>query len=110
MLLIILYGNKESIFWNRYNTMYYIIPLRTPKQNIISRFDVEIICEYDIMKRTYSFIHGFQKIDIQVTTNVDDSIMKSLTPPSPSFLLDFLAEKPQLKTTNLKIQPTICLQ
>ena len=40
------------------------------------------------MKRTNSFIHGFQRIDIQMTTNVDDNIMRALTPPTPSFLLD----------------------
>jgi hypothetical protein len=45
------------------------------------------------MKRTDSFINGFQKIDIQLTTNVDDTIMKSLTPPTPSFLMDFFSRK-----------------
>jgi hypothetical protein len=40
------------------------------------------------MKRTDSFIHGFQRIDIQMTTNVDDNVMKSLTPPTYSFLIE----------------------
>lgn len=45
------------------------------------------------MKRTDSFIHGFQRIDIQLTTNVDDTLMKSLTPPTPSFLMDWFTNR-----------------
>jgi hypothetical protein len=45
------------------------------------------------MKRTDSFLHGFQKIDIQLTTNVDDNIMKALTPPTPSFLIDWFSHR-----------------
>jgi hypothetical protein len=41
------------------------------------------------MKRTDSFIHDFKIVKIEITTNVDDSIMKSLTPPNQSFLLDY---------------------
>jgi hypothetical protein len=48
------------------------------------------------MKRTDSFLHGFQKIDIQLTTNVDDNIMKALTPPTPSFLMDWFSTRKNL--------------
>lgn len=45
------------------------------------------------MKRTDSFIHGFQRIEIQMTTNVDDNVMKSLTPPTTSFLMELFGSK-----------------
>ena len=40
------------------------------------------------MKRTESFIHDFKTVKIELITNIDDTIMKSLTPPKQSFLLD----------------------
>jgi hypothetical protein len=64
------------------------------------------------MKRTDSFIHGFQRIDIQMTTNVDDTLMKSLTPPAPGFLVDYFSsrkiedDKPEARPDINKCKPT----
>lgn len=38
------------------------------------------------MKRTDSFIHDFKFVNIDITTNIDDNTMKSLTPPTVGFL------------------------
>ena len=67
---------------------------------------LEIIYVYPIMKRTDSFIHGFQKIDIQLTTNVDDKIMKSLTPPTPGFLMDYFSSRKNAISEDGKPQST----
>jgi hypothetical protein len=45
------------------------------------------------MKRTNSFIHDFKTIKIEMTTNVDDNIIKSLTPPKPNFLMDYFMNR-----------------
>jgi hypothetical protein len=62
------------------------------------------------MKRTDSFIHGFQRIDIQMTTNVDDNVMKSLTPPTPSFLIELFAtsKNPITEDDKLDTKNSVC--
>ena len=36
------------------------------------------------MKRTDSFVEGFKIVSIKMITNVDDEMIKSITPPQPS--------------------------
>lgn len=45
------------------------------------------------MERIESFIHDFKIIKIKITTNVDDNIIESLTPPKPSFLMDYFMNR-----------------
>ena len=36
------------------------------------------------MKRTNSFIEGFKIVNIEITTNIDDEMIKSISPPKTS--------------------------
>ena len=49
------------------------------------------------MKRTDSFVHDFKIVNIAVTTNVDDDLIKSITPPKPSFFMNYFSvRKPSI--------------
>lgn len=41
------------------------------------------------MKRSESFVNNFKTVNIEMMTNVDDEIIKSMSPPKTSFM-DFL--------------------
>jgi hypothetical protein len=45
------------------------------------------------MKRTNSFVHDFNTVKYELTTNVDDNMIKSMTPPTPSILDYFMSRK-----------------
>jgi hypothetical protein len=38
------------------------------------------------MKKSESFINNFKTVNIEITTNVDDELIKSMTPPTTSFM------------------------
>ena len=38
------------------------------------------------MKKSASFINNFKTVNIEITTNVDDELIKSMTPPTRSFM------------------------
>jgi hypothetical protein len=38
------------------------------------------------MKKSESFVNNFKTVNIEITTNVDDESMKSMTPPTTSFM------------------------
>jgi len=75
------------------------------------------------MKRSNSFVCDFKRIKYDVTSNVDDKIiksmtppktnflddnMKSITPPNPSFLLNYFANRKNSADdeSNIKVIPT----
>lgn len=54
------------------------------------------------MKRTDSFVHDFKMIQFEITSNIDDRYMKSITPPKQSFLLDYFSNiKPSISSDNI---------
>jgi hypothetical protein len=38
------------------------------------------------MKKSESFVNNFKIVNIEMTTNVDDELIKSMTPPTTSFM------------------------
>jgi|LauGreSBDMM110SN_4_FD.fasta_scaffold24617_2 hypothetical protein len=38
------------------------------------------------MKKSESFVNNFKTVNIEITTNVDDELIKSMTPPTTSFM------------------------
>ena len=46
-----------------------------------------------IMKKSESFVNNFKTVNIEITTNVDDESMKSMTPPTASFMDFFNTRK-----------------
>ena len=45
------------------------------------------------MKRSESFVNNFKTVNIEMTTNVDDELIESISPPKTSFMDFFNIQK-----------------
>lgn len=45
------------------------------------------------MKRSESFVNNFKTVNIKMTTNVDDELIESISPPKTSFMDFFNIQK-----------------
>ena len=57
------------------------------------------------MKRTDSFVYDFKMIQFEITSNIDDKYMKSITPPTQSFLLDYFSNRKPAFSSDNTIEP-----
>ena len=60
-----------------------------------------IVLVYIYMRRRDSFVEDFQIVNIAVISNVDDDLIKSISPPKVS-LLDYFCVKPSEAKKKLK--------
>jgi len=57
------------------------------------------------MKRTDSFVYDFKMIQFEITSNIDDKYMKSITPLKQSFSLDYFTNRKPAFSSDNTIEP-----